>query len=102
MANLKRGPKKKFKPTKTIFVDVDGTVWRNGILDHKLVEWCRARMKEGFTFILWSARGEMYARVVAERFGITDIFKYIISKPEQVIDDQGWAWVKYTKVIRKI
>ena len=93
---------KKIKPTKTIFVDVDGTLHRCGMLDFRLVEWCRGKKACGFTLILWSARGESHARTFAEYFKIEDIFKYIISKPEAVVDDQGWNWIKYTEVVRQI
>lgn len=93
---------KKFKPTRTIFVDIDGTILRNGILNQTLVDWCRRLSGDGYTFILWSARGEFYARKVAERFGIADIFRFIISKPENIIDDQGWNWIKYVRIIREL
>lgn len=42
---------------------------------------------------------ENCARVIAERFNLTDLFDSIISKPGISVDDLGWAWTKYTITI---
>jgi len=89
----------KYPPPKWIFIDVDGTLVRHGILSHEVI----ARIKEyrfnGFRFVLWSARGEEYARASAERHEVKNLFEHIISKPGYVIDDRGWSWVRHTKII---
>ena len=90
----------KYQPQKVIAVDVDGTLHNNGIVNHALVEWCKERKGQGFALMLWSARGEAYARKFAACFDITGLFDLICSKPGYIVDDQGWGWVKYTKVIR--
>ena len=92
--------KQKYPPSKVIAIDVDGTLQHNGNPNNKLIEWCRDRKSENYNLILWSARGEAHARKYAELFNVTEIFDTIISKPSYVVDDQGWGWIKYTKVIR--
>lgn len=90
---------RKYPPTRTIAVDVDGTLHVDGVLNTRLVAYCEAQKANGYTLNLWSARGKAYAQAFAERFGITHLFDDIISKPGYVIDDQGWAWIKFTKII---
>ena len=51
--------------------------------------------------MLWSSRGEAHARKYAELFGVMDVFDMICSKPGYIVDDQGWGWIKYTRVIRE-
>jgi hydroxymethylpyrimidine pyrophosphatase-like HAD family hydrolase len=92
----------KYAPQKVIAVDVDGTLHNNGIANQKLIEWCKERKAQGFFLMLWSARGEAYARSFADTFGISGMFDLICSKPGYIVDDQGWGWVKYTKVIRTL
>jgi hydroxymethylpyrimidine pyrophosphatase-like HAD family hydrolase len=90
----------KFPPTRTIAVDVDGTLHVNGILNVRVVEFCERQKANGFTLNLWSARGKEYAQAAAEKFGVSHLFDDIISKPGYVLDDQGWNWIKYTQIIR--
>ena len=81
---------------KWIFVDVDGT------LTEGVAERIRERVlniDDDCKFVLWSSRGQDYAKMVAERMGITDMFDNIISKPDYILDDKGWQWIKYTRVI---
>jgi len=77
-------------------VDIDGT------LSKKVIEWIKERKTEGYRFVLWSARGEKYAIFVAGKYNIVDLFEHIISKPGYIIDDKGWSWIKYTKIIRSV
>ena len=94
--------RQKYPPTKCVGVDIDGTLVRDGRLNNDLVTWVRARKADGFDVILWSARGRVYAERVAERFKITDCFTAIIGKPGFIVDDQGWGWTKYCRVVRNI
>lgn len=79
----------KYPPTKSIAVDVDGTLHKNGVVNARVVEFCRMQKARGFVLTLWSARGKTYAQTAAERFGVTELFDYIVSKPGYVLDDQG-------------
>lgn len=92
----------KYPPTNSIAVDVDGTLHTNGVANAKVIEFCRAQKARGFVLTLWSARGKKYAQAAAERFGVTELFDDIVSKPGYVLDDQGWNWIKYTHVIRTL
>jgi hydroxymethylpyrimidine pyrophosphatase-like HAD family hydrolase len=89
----------KHPPTKCVAIDVDGTLVINGRLNVKLSEWAKLRKQEGFEVILWSARGSQYATDQAAKHGVTDCFTVIISKPGFIVDDLGWSWVKYTKIL---
>ena len=92
--------KTKYPPTRSIFVDVDGTLYTRGVLNNRVVEFCIEQKAAGFILVLWSARGKQYAKDVAEQFGVTHIFDDIVSKPGYILDDKGWAWIKYTHTIR--
>lgn len=92
----------KYPPTRTIAVDVDGTLHTNGILNARVVEFCERQKDNGFTLNLWSARGKEYAQAAAEKFGVSHLFDDIISKPGYILDDQGWNWIKYTQIIRTL
>lgn len=87
-------------PRKVLAVDVDGTLHVRGRINQAAVEFCRRKKLEGFSLTLWSAGGEEHARTVAAQIGITELFDHIISKPFYVLDDNGWQWIKHTKVIR--
>lgn len=89
----------KYPPPRVIAVDVDSTLQVGGVANLKLIDWCRARKAAGFTLVLWSSRGEAHARTVAEKFGVAELFTHILSKPGYVVDDQGWGWIKYTRVV---
>lgn len=88
--------------TRTIAVDVDGTLHRNGVLNQRVVEFCERQKANGYTLNLWSSRGKKYAVAAAEKFGVTHLFDDIISKPGYVLDDQGWSWIRYTQIIKTI
>lgn len=91
----------KHPPTRTIAVDVDGILILHSIyLNTALVEYCRHKKAEGFSLMLWSARGKEYAESIAQKFGLTDLFEVILAKPGYIVDDLGWDWIKYTQVIR--
>jgi hydroxymethylpyrimidine pyrophosphatase-like HAD family hydrolase len=92
-------PKRKHNLAKVIAVDVDGTLLINGSINQSLVEWCISRKDDGFCMILWSARGEKHAKNICKLSKLETVFDYVISKPAYVVDDKGWSWTKYTKVI---
>ena len=102
MATSMKNANQKYPPTNSIAVDVDGTLHTNGVVNARVVEFCRTQKARGFVLTLWSARGKRYAQAAAERFGVEDLFDDIVSKPGYVLDDQGWNWIKYTHVIRSL
>lgn len=83
---------------KCIYVDVDGTLLVNGIINMELVRWCNGKHRDGFELILWSARGADHAVSVAVEAGIKSLFSNIITKPGYIVDDKGWWWTRYVKV----
>lgn len=94
--------KRKYPRQKVIAIDVDNTLLNKGKVNKKLVEWCIRRKEENFTIIIWSSRGERYAKRAAHLAGLTDIATHIISKPGYIVDDQGWSWIKFTIVIKRL
>ncbi len=82
-----------------IYVDVDGTLIRNGQLNKDLIRWI-LRMKTEYSVHLWSMRGESYCETVCQRFGIRDLFDKIMSKPGIIVDDSGWSWITQTRIIK--
>ena len=93
---------KKYPRVKCVCIDVDGTIIQNGRLNKKLAEWASRKRDSGFEVILWSAQGKEHAEKVAAKYGIEKTFSAIISKPGYIVDDLGWSWTKYTKVIRNL
>lgn len=93
---------RKFPENKVIAVDVDGTLLRRGRVNDSVVAWCVRKKAEGYSLMLWSARGEAHARQAAGLFGLTELFDHIISKPGALLDDKGWAWINFTRVIRSL
>lgn len=92
-----------YPPTRAVAVDIDGTlIDGNGHLNTGVVDWLRARKTVGFELILWSARGVNYARFVVFKCGLEGLFDAIISKPGYILDDGGWNWIKYTRVVRDL
>jgi hydroxymethylpyrimidine pyrophosphatase-like HAD family hydrolase len=99
---MNANPKRKFRPQKSIAVDVDGTLQILGKPNLRLIEWLKAKKDQGFSLMLWSSRGESNARHYAEAFGIADLFDVICSKPGYIVDDKGWKWTQYTRVISHV
>ena len=90
----------KYPPTKVIAIDVDDTLCIRGRCNAKLVAWCRAMSAKGYSLMLWSARGKDHATNVATTLGVADVFDVITGKPGYIVDDKGWAWTKFTRVLR--
>ena len=83
-----------------IFCDVDGTLIIDGKLNRALVLWLEERNGKGYEVNLWSAAGRQHAVDIARKHGIEDLFDSITSKPGYVVDDLGWGWTKYARVVR--
>ncbi len=87
----------------TVAVDVDGTLLKkNGEANLATVDWLRAAKAQGYTLFLWSARGEAHARRAAELCGVTELFCAILAKPGYILDDVGWTWIRFTRVIHSL
>lgn len=102
MHRMASHPLQKYRPPKVIAVDVDGTILINGAANEKAILWCRRKKGEGYSLTLWSMRGEAHARKAAELFGVVDLFDHIISKPGFILDDKGWTWTRFSRVIRDL
>lgn len=100
LGHVDRRMKQKHSPPRVIAIDVDGTLQCGGRANEVLIAWCRLRRQDGFSLILWSSRGESYARAVAKAFECAEIFDHIVSKPGYVVDDHGWEWIRWTRVLR--
>ena len=90
----------KFPLRKVIAVDFDGTLFGNGVINEKVVAFCREKKAAGFEMILWSARGRELCVKAVKEFGLEGIFDHVISKPGYILDDAGWTWIKFTRVIK--
>lgn len=98
-AHFVRKPKQKYPLMRAVAVDVDGTLFIGGVVNTALVQWCRKRKSEGFELTLWSSRGREYAQRAARLANVHDVFDHIISKPGYLVDDVGWSWIRYTRVV---
>ncbi|HVM59241.1 MAG TPA: hypothetical protein VMV72_00105 [Verrucomicrobiae bacterium] len=71
-----------------VFVDVDLTlVDQNGNLLEGAADSLRILKDKGCHLYLWSTAGTNYARSVAERHRLSDLFEGYAPKPDIVIDD---------------
>lgn len=93
--------KSKFAPAKVIAIDVDGTLLKRGKINWPLANWAKQKKLEGFEVILWTARGRPHAAAVVERFGLESYFSQVIGKPGYIVDDMGWSWTRFTKIVTK-
>ena len=94
---------RKLPPPKCIAVDVDGTlIGKFNLPNEKLISWCKFQKSQGFYLILWSARGRDHAVKTAESYRCLELWDVIMSKPGYIVDDKGWNWVKYTKVLNNL
>lgn len=92
----------KLERQRTIAVDVDGTLMLPSGINATLIEWIKGKRARGFATILWSARGEAYARAIAAEHGIIHLFDVIVSKPGYIVDDKGWSWIRFTKWVKNL
>lgn len=95
-------PRQTLPPAKVIAVDIDGTLLCDGQINRILINWCQQKQHDGYRLMLWSARGLEYAQRFVEHYGLHGIFDDIVSKPGYIVDDQGWAWTRYTHIINNI
>lgn len=86
---------------RTIFVDVDDTLHHEGRPIQSVIDYCRRKKAEGYTLVLWSARGQKHAENAVSVFGLHGLFTHVLSKPGAILDDRGWGWAKYTRVIKQ-
>ena len=89
-------------PPRVIAVDVDGTLHVDGISNKRLITWLEEQRAAGYSLMLWSMRGEEYARRVARHCKADHLFDLICSKPGYIVDDMGWQWIKQTRVVTSL
>jgi len=89
----------KYPRNRCVCIDVDDTLLIKGRLNEGLAEWAKEQKERGAEVVLWSAAGVDHARDVADRFNVVDNFTHIMSKPGYIVDDVGWDWIKYVKVL---
>lgn len=94
-----RIPRPTFEPNGVIAVDIDGTLVIDGRPNSPLIEWIKAKQAEGRQMVLWSSRGTQYAIDTAQRLGITHLFSVIVGKPCAIVDDKGWSWTRFARVL---
>ena len=92
----------KYPPRPVIHVDVDGTLVTRGKLNRELAEWSKRMKEKGFELTLWSAQGKEYCERIAKEHDVENCFDYFASKPSFIVDDLGWSWTKYTKVMHDL
>lgn len=68
-------------PPRVIAVDVDGTLHVDGISNQRLTTWLEEQRAAGYSLMLWSMRGEEYARRAAIHCKADHLFDLICSKP---------------------
>ena len=91
--------KRVFKKHKSVYIDVDNTPVVRGKPNQIIIDKIKRYHSEGCYLVLWSAAGEEHAREEAEKLGIQNLFRAILTKPETVIDDKGFNWAKYITVL---
>lgn len=87
---------------RVLAVDVDGTLSNRGHLNTAVLEFVRRRRAEGFQTLLWSMRGEGYARAAAAAFACQADFDHILGKPGYILDDQGLLWMRDAHIVRDL
>ena len=96
---MNRSTRSKYPVQKVIAIDVDGTLFIKGCLNSRLVAWIKEKKTEGFEIIIWSCRGTDYARMAADKAGLTETADVIVSKPGYLVDDKGRDWALYAHLI---
>jgi ribonucleotide monophosphatase NagD (HAD superfamily) len=81
------------------FCDVDGVLLRNGRINSDVKAFLEQRQAEGHEVLIWSARGREHARKVCE---MAELECECVPKPQAILDDRGWEWVKWVPVLRDI
>lgn len=84
---------------RTIAIDVDGTLLAHGRINAAIVARIREWIAGGVEVYVWSARGRDHARQAVEAAGLADVL--CISKPTAILDDMGWSWIQYTRVLAR-
>jgi hypothetical protein len=86
-----------------VYVDVDDTLVRSAgtkvISMTATIDHVRALKSEGVVLYCWSSGGGEYAKGVAERLGIVELYEAFLPKPHVLIDDQSFAdWRRLIQV----
>jgi len=84
---------------KSVYVDVDGTLVRNGVLNFTLVAELKTRKAAGYELVLWSMRGREHAQQAANHFEVSFLFDAILSKPGILVDDRGIEWLRHVQIV---
>ena len=93
------GPRNWHAPARIVAVDIDGTLLEGGVINLRVMEWCKARKADGYEMILWSARGSAYAREIAAANALESTFDLIVGKPGLIVDDMGWTWAAHVPAL---
>ncbi len=78
-----------------IYVDIDETFLRNygtkQIPIPTVIEHIKSLKAQGAILYCWSSGGAEYAKVSAEKFGISECFVGFLPKPNVTLDDTSFA-----------
>ena len=98
---LEKPSENRFSTSRAIYCDVDGTLLLLTGPNLELIRGLKRLKETGFRLFLWSARGDTYAAKAAALCGCSSLFEAIIPKPGAVIDNAGWAWTKFVKILSR-
>ena len=83
---------------RSLFVDVDDTLLRSGRIVGPVAAAIEAAMSQGTDVVVWSARGKAHAERAAQMAGLEGRVT-CVGKPDAIIDDRGWGWIRYARVL---
>jgi hydroxymethylpyrimidine pyrophosphatase-like HAD family hydrolase len=83
---------------RALYVDCDNTLLRSGRIVEPVAAAIREALRRGTDVVIWSARGREHAETVARMAGVFDCV-ICVCKPDAIIDDVGWSWVRYARVL---
>lgn len=83
---------------RSLYVDVDDTLLRSGRIVGPVATAIEAAISQGTDVVIWSARGKSHAERAAQMAGLYGRVT-CLCKPDAIIDDRGWGWVKWTRVL---
>jgi predicted mannosyl-3-phosphoglycerate phosphatase (HAD superfamily) len=83
---------------RSLYVDVDDTLLRGGRIVDPVMAAIDAAMGRGTDVVIWSARGKAHAERAAQMAGLEGRVA-CLCKPDGIIDDRGWSWVRHARVL---
>ena len=83
---------------RAIYVDCDNTPLRSGRVVEPVAAAIREALRRGTDVVIWSARGRGHAETVARMAELSEQVM-CACKPDAIIDDVGWSWVRYARVL---